>query len=97
VGGQCVSCGSVIAGCVSCSSGQVCSQCSGDYDLEGGNCVDNTGLTAAWIIVIVIAGLVLTIGIGVVIYYFWRRRRGFMGGEERGEGSALRATYYEMP
>ena len=39
----------------------------------------------------------IAVGVGVGIYYLWKRRRGFMGPEESGEGSQLRATYYEIP
>lgn len=65
-------------------------------DGEGG-CRDDSGLTTGWIVVIVIGAVIVAGGIGVGVYFLWKRRRGFMGAEQSGQGSQLRATYYEIP
>ena len=54
----------------------------------------SSGLTVAWIIVIVLGSLLLVGAISVGVYFMWKRRRGFMGSDGVGQSSQLRATYY---
>ena len=62
-----------------------------------GFCFDDSGLGGGWIAGIVIFSVAIATAIGISIYYFWKRRRGFMGQGDPAEGNQIRASYYEMP
>lgn len=84
----------MIEGCLNCTSSYLCLVCEEDYSLMLGECLEESGLGTGWIVVIVMGSVLVAIGIGVGVYFLWRRRRGFMGAEQSGGGSQLRATYY---
>lgn len=69
--------------------------CAEGYDLVAGICQEESNeLSTAGIVVISVLSFIVAVGIGIAIYFFWKKRRGFMGSEQTVQGSQLRATYY---
>lgn len=96
--GRCINCSLLIPNCYNCSDESLCLSCNEGFALQEGVCIDDSGVSAGWIVVIVICSLVVAVGIGAGIYYLWKRRRGFMGPEDGSQpDSQLRSTYYEIP
>jgi hypothetical protein len=93
-----VPCNNVIAGCATCSSPLNCLTCQQEYNLVDGSCFQQYhGLAGGAIALIVMGSLFLAGIIAYAIYAFWNRRKGFMGPEASGQGSSLKATYYQVP
>jgi len=61
-----------------------------------GQCFSNyKGLSAGWIVAIVLLSLAVLGGISFAIYTLWKRRKGFMGSADPdAQSGGLRATYY---
>ena len=96
---NCISCGTIMTGCLNCSASNNCLVCAEDYDLISGICLQQSNeLSTTAIVVISVLSFLVAVGIGVGIYFFWKKRRGFMGSEQTAQGSSqLRATYYQIP